>query len=90
MATSPKQDAEQTEGQTEDKLQVSTRSLERLAKVATQVAQTKQWKARKDGMANQEEPPSEVRNLSDNAEARAQAEASMQLMMTKPGKKRWF
>ena len=87
MATPPKQDAEQTEGQSKDEVQVNTAKLERLANVATQAAQAKQWQARKNGLANQE-PPSEVRDLSQNAEARAQAEAAMKEMLAKPGGKR--
>jgi hypothetical protein len=87
MATPPKQDAEPTKEQTGDKDQVSTRGLERLANVANQAAQAKRWQARKNGMASQE-PPSEVRNLNHDAEARAQAEAAMQQMMAKPGGKR--
>ena len=83
MATPPEQDAEQTK----DGDQVSTRSLQRLANVATQAAQAKRWQARKNGMMNQE-PPSEVRNLSDDTEARAQAEAAMRQMMAKAGGKR--
>ena len=85
MATRPKQGEEQTE----NKEQVSTPNLDRLeslANVAAQAAQAKQWRARKNGMSNQEEP-SEVRNLNHDAEARAQAEAAMQAMMTKSGGK---
>ena len=41
--------------------------------------QAKQWRARKNGLQDQDEP-SEVRNLTHNAEARAQAEAAMQRM----------
>ena len=60
--------------------------LERLANAATQAAQARQWQARKNGMANQGEP-AEVRDLSQDAEAKAQAEAAMQAMMAKSGGK---
>ncbi len=60
--------------------------LERLANAATQAAQARQWQARKNGMANQGEP-AEVRDLSQDAEAKAQAEAAMQAMMAKGGGK---
>ena len=83
MAERSKQGEEQTEG----KAQVSTRRLETLANVAAAAAQAKRWQARKNGFLDQREP-SEVRNLSHDAEARAQAEAAMQQMMAKPGGKR--
>jgi hypothetical protein len=57
--------------------------LERLANAAATAAQAKQWRARKNGLDQQEEP-SEVRNLSYDAEARAQAKAAMQQMMAQP------
>ena len=79
MPTRPEQDDEQTE----DKVQASTPQLdqlERLAKVAATAAQAKQWRARKNGLQEQDEP-SEVRSLNHDAEARAQAEAAMQKMM---------
>ncbi len=60
--------------------------LERLANAASQAAQARQWQARKNGMANQGEP-AEVRDLSQDAEAKAQAEAAMQAMMAKAGGK---
>ena len=60
--------------------------LERLANAAAQAAQAKQWQARKNGMANQGEP-AEVRDLSQDAEAKAQAEAAMQAMLAKSGGK---
>jgi hypothetical protein len=60
--------------------------LERLANAATQAAQARQWQARKNGMANQGEP-TEVRDLSQDAEAKAQAEAAMQAMIAKSGGK---
>jgi hypothetical protein len=40
------------------------------------------WRARQNGLQDQAEA-SEVRNLNHDAEARAQAEAAMQQMMTK-------
>ncbi len=78
MATPPKQGKEQTE----DKVQGSTPQLDRLEKLANTAAtaaQAKQWRARQIGLQEQEEP-SEVRNLTQDAEARAQAEAAMRLM----------
>ena len=78
MATGPEQDDEQTE----DKAPASTPQLDRLeslAKAAATASQAKQWRARKNGLQDQDEP-SEVRNLTHNAEARAQAEAAMRLM----------
>ncbi len=78
MATGSEQDDEPTE----DKAPASTPQLDRLeslAKAATTATQAKQWRARKNGLQDQEEP-SEVRNLTHNAEARAQAEAAMRLM----------
>jgi hypothetical protein len=62
--------------------------LEKLAHAAAAAAQAKQWRARKNGLQQQDEP-SEVRNLSHNAEARARAEEAMRQMMAKPvGKRR--
>jgi hypothetical protein len=61
--------------------------LEKLAHAAASAAQAKQWRARKNGLQQQEEP-SEVRNLSHNAEARARAEEAMRQMMAKPAGKR--
>jgi hypothetical protein len=86
--TEPKQ-----EEQTEDKSQAITPQLDRLenlAKAAATAAQAKKWRARKNGLQDQEEP-SEVRNLTHDAEARAQAEAAMRLMAAaKPKRKpRW-
>ena len=63
----PKQDEEQAEG----KPQVNTSRLERLASAASAAAQAKQWQARKNGMTDQGEP-SEVRNLTHDADAKAQ------------------
>ena len=82
--TEPKQ-----EEQTDDKAQASTPQLDRLeslAKAAATTAQRRRWAARKNGMQDQEEP-SEVRNLTHDAEARAQAEAAMRLMEAKPQKR---
>jgi hypothetical protein len=86
--TEPKQ-----EEQTEDKAQASTPQLDRLeslAKTATANAQARKWRARKNGLQDQEEP-SEVRDLTHDAEARAQAEAAMRRMAAaKPKRKpRW-
>ncbi len=78
----PKQDEEQPKG----KSQVNTSRLERLANAASAAAQAKQWQARKNGMTDQGEP-SEVRNLTHDAEAKAQAEAAMQQMMAKSKEK---
>ncbi|WP_114948756.1 hypothetical protein [Microvirga calopogonii] len=61
--------------------------LEQLANAAATAAQAKQWRARKNGI-NQEEEASEVRDLSNNAEARARAEEAMRQMMAKPQSKR--
>jgi hypothetical protein len=61
--------------------------LEKLANAAATAAQAKQWRARKNGI-DQEEEPSEVRDLSNNAEARARAEEAMRQMMAKPQSKR--
>ena len=78
MPTPPEQDDEQPENQ----VQASTPQLdhlESLAKAAATAAQAKKWRARKNGLQDQDEP-SEVRNLTHDAEARAQAEAAMRLM----------
>jgi hypothetical protein len=61
--------------------------LERLANAASTAAQAKQWQARKNGL-HQQEQPSEVWDLSQNDEARAQAEEAMRQMMAKPQSKR--
>jgi hypothetical protein len=86
---------EQGEEQPEDQVQASTPRLDRLeslAKAAATAAQAKKWRARKNGLQEQEEP-SEVRNVTHDAEARAQAEAAMRLMAAaKPKRKpggRW-
>jgi hypothetical protein len=60
--------------------------LEKLANAAATAAQAKQWRARKNGLQQQDEP-SEVRNLSHNAEARARAEEAMRQMVAKPARK---
>jgi hypothetical protein len=81
---------EQEDEQPETKGQASTPQLdrlERLANAAATAAQAKQWRARKNGMQEQEEP-AEVRNLSHDAEARARAEEAMRQMMSKPKSKR--
>ena len=59
----------------------------RLEALAAEAAQAKQWRAHKSGMQDQDEP-SEVRNLTHDADARAQAETAMQRMMEKSGGKR--
>ena len=78
MATPPKQGKEQTEDRVQDSTPQLDR-LERLAKAAETTAQANKWRARKNGLQDQPER-SEVRNLTDDAEARAQAEAAMRLM----------
>lgn len=85
MATEPKQGEEQPDASRQASPSQYDR-LERLAAVATQAAQAKQWRAHKNGMASQDEP-SEVRNMNHDEEARAQAEAAMQQMMAKSGSK---
>ena len=61
--------------------------LEKLANAAATAAQAKQWRSRKNGIDQQEES-SEVRDLSNDAEARARAEEAMRQMMSKPQTKR--
>ena len=88
--TRPKQGEEQGKEQAEDKAQASTPQLdqlERLANAAATAAQAKKWRARKNGLQDQEEP-SEVRSLNHDVEARAQAEAAMQQMMARSNGKR--
>jgi hypothetical protein len=78
------------EEQTEAKAQASTPQLDRLEKLANTAAtaaQARQWRARQNGLREQEEA-SEVRNLNHDAEARTQAEAAMQRMMANPKGKR--
>jgi hypothetical protein len=86
MARQPTQDDEQTMNEAPASTPQLDR-LESLAKAAATSAQAKRWKARKDGMQDQDEP-SEVRSLNHDAEARAQAEAAMQQMMAKSTGKR--
>jgi len=87
MANRPKQEDEQAESNAKASTPQLDR-LEKLANAAATAAQAKQWRARKNGLDQQEES-SEVRNLSNNAEARARAEEAMRQMMAKPhGKKR--
>jgi hypothetical protein len=81
---------EHEDEQPETKGQASTPQLDRLEKLANAAAtaaQAKQWRARKNGLQEQDEP-AEVRNLSHDAEARARAEEAMRQMMAKPKGKR--
>src|SRR3712207_8817563 len=50
--------------------------LESLAKATAASAEARRWRARKNGLRDQEEESSEVRSLNHDAEARAQAERS--------------
>jgi hypothetical protein len=91
MPEQPEQDDEQPM----DQGQASTPQLDRLeslAKAAATAVQAKKWRARKNGLQDQDEP-AEVRNLTHDTEARAQAEAAMRLMgVAKPKRKpggRW-
>ena len=80
----------QATDQTEEKVQASTPQLDRLEKLASAAAtaaQARQWRARRNGLQDQEET-SEMRDLSHDAEARAQAEAAMQQMMANSKGKR--
>ena len=87
MANRPEQEDEQPDANGKASTPQLDR-LEKLANAAATAAQAKQWRARKNGLDQQEES-SEVRNLSNNAEARARAEEAMRQMMAKPqGKKR--
>jgi hypothetical protein len=61
--------------------------LEKLANAAATAAQGKQWRARQNGLQEQDEP-SEVRSLNHDAGARAQAEEAMRQMMAKSPPKR--
>jgi len=86
MAREPNDEEEHSEA----KGQASTPQLDRLEKLANTAAtaaQARQWRARQNGLREQEEA-SEVRSLSHDAEARAQAEAAMQRMMANPKGKR--
>lgn len=82
MAKRPEQEDEQSETNGKASTPALDR-LERLANAAATAAQAKQWRARKNGIDRQEEP-SEARNLSNNAEARARAEEAMRQMLAKP------
>jgi len=57
--------------------------LEKLANAAATASQERRWRARKNGM-QLEEQSSEVRDLSQDADARAQAEEALKRMMAKP------
>jgi hypothetical protein len=85
MGTGP-EDSEQTESTAQASTPQLDR-LEKLAKAAATSAQAKQWRARQNGLQEQDEP-SEVRNLNHDAGARAQAEEAMRQMMAKPQSKR--
>ena len=86
MEKSPEQEDEQSETNGKaSTLQLDR--LEKLANAAASAAQAKQWRARKNGISQQEES-SEVRNLSSDAEARVRAEEAMRQMMSKPQSKR--
>jgi hypothetical protein len=76
-----------TDDKDEPAEQTETRAprVQTLADAAAAMAQAKQWQARKNGLQNAG-PPSEVRSLKDDPEAKAQAEAAMQRMMAKPSK----
>ncbi len=81
---------EQEDEQPENNRKASTPQLDRLEKLANAAAtaaQAKQWRARKSGL-DQQEDSSEVRNLSNDAEARARAEEAMRQMIAKPQGKR--
>ncbi|SCZ00109.1 hypothetical protein [Microvirga guangxiensis] len=72
--------------QAKSKSEASTPQLDRLEKLANAAAtasQEKHWRARKSGM-QLDEQSSEVRDLSQDAEARAQAEDALKRMMAKP------
>jgi hypothetical protein len=86
MAKRPEQEDEQAEANGATSTPHLDR-LEKLANAAATAAQAKQWRARKNGLQQQDEP-SEVRNLSHNAEARTRAEEAMRQMMAKPQSKR--
>jgi hypothetical protein len=78
-----KKQQDQNQAPADTKLTVNTSRLEALAVVAANASQAKQWHARKNGLLDPGDA-SEVRSLTDDAEARAQAEAAMQRMMAKP------
>ena len=85
--------SEREDDQPETKANPSTPQLDRLEKLANAAAtaaQATQWRSRKNGIDQQEES-SEVRNLSNNEEARGRAEEAMRQMMAKPqGKRRGY
>lgn len=90
MTDRPKQDDEQTQAKTTVSSSQLDR-LERLANSASATAQARQWSARKNGLQNKPET-SEVRDLRQDAGARAQAEEALKRMMTKPSRnpnRRW-
>lgn len=60
---------------------------DRLEAFAASANQGRRWKARRDGLLDRG-APSQVRSLKDDAEARAQAEASLQRAMMKSAGKR--
>ena len=87
MANRPEQEDEQPEANGKASTPQLDR-LEKLANAAASAAQAKQWRARQNGLG-QQEAPSAIRILSNDAEARARAEEAMRQMMAKPqGKKR--
>ena len=86
MAKRPEQEDEQSETNGKASTPQLDR-LEKLANAAASAAQAKQWRARKNGISQQEES-SEVRNLSSDAEARVRAEEAMRQTMSKPQSKR--
>lgn len=88
MSGEHKQNEETSEEKTVDTPQLDR--LERLANVAASAQQARQWAARKSGLRNDAEP-SEVRDLTQDSDAKAQAEEAMRMMMAKPNKKtrRW-
>ena len=86
MPRGPKTEDEQTESEGRTSTPQLDR-LEKLANAAATTAQAKQWRARQNGLQEQEEP-SEVRSLNHDADARAQAEEAMRQMMAKSPTKR--
>ena len=86
MTERPKQEDEQSETKGPAGTPQLDR-LERLANATATAAQAKQWRARKDGL-HQAEEPAEVRNLSHDDDARARAEEALRQMMAKPQGKR--
>ncbi len=88
MAKEPQDEEEHSEAKSQPSTPQLDR-LEKLANTAATAAQARQWRARQNGLREQEEF-SEVRNLNHDAEARTQAEAAMQRMMANPkGKRRY-